>query len=124
MHKNKKSKLYKIIIGIIVWIFILYIFFNRQTIVVLHLLSDKKPYILKTQITEVVYEHAMRRGAWKEIRIKNYNKQLNTVRVFKGNRHLKLYKGQEIYIHGLKSKFGFTYLDFKYTKDNKTLEEK
>ena len=59
MHKNKKSKLYKIIIGIIVWIFILYIFFNRQTIVVLHLLSDKKPYILKTQITEVVYEHVM-----------------------------------------------------------------
>jgi len=122
MYKAKKSKLYKIMIGITVWIFILYIFFNRETIVVLHLLSDKKPYMLKTQITEVVHEHVMRRGAWKEIRIKNYNKLFNIVYVFKGNRYLKLHKGQKIYIHGLKSKFGFTYLDFRYTEDNKTLE--
>ena len=124
MYKNKKSKLHKILIGILMWIFILYIFFNRQTIVVLHLLSDKRPYILKTQITEVVSEHVMRRGAWKEVRIKDYNNLFNTVYVFKGNRHLKLYKGQTIHIHGLKSKFGFTYLDFKYREDNKTLEEK
>jgi len=124
MYKNKQNKLYRIIIGITGWLFILYLFFNRQTIVFLHLLSDKKPYILKTQITEVVSEHVMRRGAWKEIRIKNYNKLFNTVYVFKGNRHLELHKGQKIYIQGLKSKFGFTYLDFKYNEDNKTLEEK
>lgn len=123
MHNNKKGKLYKIIIiGIVIWIFILYIFFNRQIIVVLHLLSDKKPYILKTQITEVVSEHVIRRGAWKEIRVKNYNKMFNTIYVFKGNRHLKLYQGDTIQIYGLKSKFGFTYLDFEYNENNKTLK--
>ncbi|MDX1808193.1 MAG: hypothetical protein R3331_01505 [Sulfurospirillaceae bacterium] len=124
MYKNKKGKLYKTVIGIVFWIFILYLFFNRETIVVLHLLSDKKPYILKTQITKVVSEHVMRRGAWEEIRIKNYNQPFNTVYVFKGNRHLKLHKGQKIDIFGLKSKFGFTYLDFKYPEDNKSLEER
>jgi hypothetical protein len=123
MYKNKKNKLYQIVIGIIAWIFITYIFFNRETIVILHLLADKKPYILKTQITKVLYEHTMIRGAWEVIKIKNYNQPFNTVSVFKGNRHLKLHTGQEIYIHGLKSKFGFTYLDFQYPKNNKYLKE-
>ena len=119
MYKNKQDKLYKIIIGITGWLFILYLFFNRQTIVFLHLISDKKLYILKTEITEIIYDHVMKRGAWKEIRIQDYNNLFNTIYVFKGNRHLKLNKGQKIYIYGLKSKFGFTYTDFKYNKDNK-----
>lgn len=124
LHKRNKTrqKIFISIIGVIFMILVIYIIFNREVIVLMHLISDKKPYILKTQITEVVYEHVMRRRAWKEIRIKNYNKLFNTVRIFKGNRYLKLYQGDAIQIYGLKSKFGFTYLDFEYNEDNKTLE--
>lgn len=114
-HNKTKQKLLKSIVGILLMILITYITFNRKVIIFMHLISNKEPYTLKTQVEEIIYEHLRpSRGAWKEIRIKNYVKPFNTIYVFKGNRHLKLQEGDAIQIYGLKSKFGFTYLDFEY----------